>query len=108
MTSWLKIGSMQIKKHTHSFYNFPFIRIRDSGFLLTTHKVILYHFVFGYLTLHKKCPYSELFLRKNTDQNNSEYGRFLRSVKSQQVPTNVYLFKINKLNAKKGVKYVQS
>ena len=35
--------------------------------------------------LHKKCPYSELFwsvfscIRENTDQNNSEYGHFLRS-----------------------------
>ena len=55
------------------------------------------------LTLRKKCPYSELFwsvfsriravygeilvaspysvqMRENEDQNNSEYGRFLRSV----------------------------
>ena len=55
------------------------------------------------LALRKKCPYSELFwsvfsrirteygeilrispysvqMRENTDQNNSEYGHFLRSV----------------------------
>ena len=36
--------------------------------------------------LRKKCPYWELFwsvfslkMRKNKDQNNSEYGNFLRS-----------------------------
>ena len=35
--------------------------------------------------LHKKCPYSELFwyafirMLENADQNNSEYGDFLRS-----------------------------
>ena len=56
------------------------------------------------MTLRKKCPYSELFwsafshirtqyeeiqsispysvrMRENADQNNSEYGHFLRSVK---------------------------
>ena len=46
------------------------------------------------IALHEKCPYSELFwsafsriwteyreiLRKNADQNNSEYEHFLRSV----------------------------
>ena len=55
------------------------------------------------ITLHEKCPYSELFwsafsriwteygeilcispysarMRENTDQNHSEYGHFLRSV----------------------------
>ena len=36
-------------------------------------------------SLRKKCPYSELFwstfsrIRENVDQNNSEYGHFLRS-----------------------------
>ena len=43
-----------------------------------------------WITLHKKSPYSELFgvispysvrMRKNTDQNNSEYGHFSRSDK---------------------------
>ena len=50
------------------------------------------------VTLREKCPHGELFclrteygvtrsispcsfrMRENTDQNNSEYGRFLRSV----------------------------
>ena len=36
-------------------------------------------------SLPEKCPYSELFwstfsrIRENVDQNNSEYGHFLRS-----------------------------
>ena len=38
------------------------------------------------ITLRQKWPYSELFwpafwMRENADQNNSEYGQFLRSVK---------------------------
>ena len=51
--------------------------------------------VFEWQALREKCPYSELFwsafsrigslspssvqMRENTDQNNSEYGPFLRS-----------------------------
>ena len=73
-----------------------------------------------WLSLRKKCPYSELFwsaffphfpafglntgrysvslriqsecgkVRKNTDQNNSEYGHFLRSVSSQKVLSQMF------------------
>ena len=61
------------------------------------------------MSLHKKCPYLELFwsvfshiwteygeirsispysarMRESTDQNNSEYGHFLRSVSSERTP----------------------
>ena len=55
------------------------------------------HFTF-FITLRKKCPYWELFsavfsrirteysvrMWENTDQNNSEYGHFSRSVKLYQ------------------------
>ena len=64
------------------------------------------HLCFLGLTLHEKCPYSELFwfvfssirqiqsismysvqMRENTDQNNSENGHFLRNVTLlKQVP----------------------
>ena len=66
------------------------------------------HFYVGYNGVHEKCPYSELFwsaffrirteygeirtispysvqMRKNADQNNSEYGHFLRSDRVEEV-----------------------
>ena len=40
------------------------------------------------LTMRKKCPYSELSvrMRENADQNNSEYGHFLRRISLTQYP----------------------
>ena len=37
--------------------------------------------------MRKKCPYS-VRMRENTNQNNSEYGRFLRKA----ISTNKYIF----------------
>ena len=40
------------------------------------------------LTMRKECPYSELSvrMRENADQNNSEYGHFLRRISLTQYP----------------------
>ena len=55
---------------------------------MTYFKLARIHLSFTKHTLRKKCPYPELLwsvfqseMRENTDQNNSEYGHFLRSDK---------------------------
>ena len=76
------------------------------------------------LSLRTKCPYLELFwsifsrirseygeilcispcsvrMRRNADQNNSEYGYFLRGVKDKQKQDYYCYFRFNRSNGKK-------
>ena len=102
---WRKLsystGSIFAHTSRNSFINWGIVQLRTGIYLLSDFRLYFVHY---FLTLRDKCPYSELFwsvfscirteygeilhispypvrMRENTDQNNSEYGHFLRSVK---------------------------